>query len=54
MFGEKVNEGAHTRRQGPAAPEENGVDVFPVAGVEFLEYRHEPAGLDVGTDMKLR
>jgi len=53
VLGEEINERAHTRRQGSAAPEEYGVDVLPVAWVEFLEYGHEPAGVDVRTDMKL-
>jgi len=54
VFGEKVNERAHTRRQGSSTPEKHGVNVFPVVWVEFLEHRHEPAGLDVRTDVKLR
>ena len=54
MFGEEVNKRAYARRQGAATPEEHGVDAFPVARVEFLEHRHEPAGLDIRIDMKSR
>src|SRR5437868_4930403 len=46
VFGEKINERAHTRRQGSATSQEHRVNVFPVTRVEFLEHRHEPAGLD--------
>lgn len=54
MLGKEINEGAHTRRQGSATSKKDGVNVFPVSRVEFLEHRYEPARFDVRADVKPR
>ena len=48
MAGEKIKQGAYTRRQWPALAHIEGVELLEIAGIGLFEHRHQAPGIDIG------